>query len=103
MFAFMIPYCLGGICGPALQAIISSQVPANEQGELQGGLTSLISATAIIGPPLMTNIFSYFTSEAAPFYFPGAAFIMGALLTAMSTFLAMRSLAVFEHLRRDKT
>jgi DHA1 family tetracycline resistance protein-like MFS transporter len=97
MFAFLVPYCLGGICGPALQAIISSQVPPNEQGELQGGLTSLISVTSIIGPPLMTNIFSYFTSSAAPFYFPGAAFIMGAVLTALSTFFAMRSLASYVH------
>ena len=63
MFAFIIPYCLGGICGPALQAIISSQVPSNEQGELQGALTSLISVTSIVGPPLMTNLFSFFTSK----------------------------------------
>ncbi len=97
MFAFLVPYCLGGICGPALQAIISSQVPANEQGELQGGLTSLISVTSIIGPPLMTNIFSYFTGSNAPVYFPGAAFMMGALLTALSTFFAMRSLASYVH------
>lgn len=102
LYAFMIPYCLGGICGPALQAIISSQVPANEQGELQGGLTSLISVTSIIGPPLMTNIFSYFTSNEAPVYFPGAAFLTGALLTALSTFFAMRSLAAFAHLREKK-
>ena len=102
LYAFMIPYCLGGICGPALQAIISSQVPANEQGELQGGLTSLISVTSIIGPPLMTNIFSYFTSSGAPVYFPGAAFMTGALLTALSTFFAMRSLASFAHLREKK-
>ena len=34
MFAFMIPYGLGGIAGPALQGIMSSQVPANEQGEI---------------------------------------------------------------------
>lgn len=33
MFAFLVPYCLGGIAGPALQGIISNQVPANEQGE----------------------------------------------------------------------
>ena len=102
LYAFMIPYCLGGICGPALQAIISSQVPANEQGELQGGITSLISVTSIIGPPLMTNIFSYFTSNEAPVYFPGAAFLTGALLTALSTFFAMRSLAAFAHLREKK-
>jgi DHA1 family tetracycline resistance protein-like MFS transporter len=97
MFAFIIPYCLGGICGPALQAIMSSQVPSNEQGELQGALTSLISVTSIIGPPIMTNLFSFFTSEKAPFYFPGAAFISGAFLTLVSLLLAMRTLTGYIH------
>lgn len=52
MFLFLVPYCLGGIAGPALQGIMSNSVPANEQGELQGALTSLMSVTSIIGPPL---------------------------------------------------
>lgn len=88
MFVFLIPYCLGGIGGPALQAVISNHVPANEQGELQGALTSLISATTIVGPPLMTNLFAYFTSKAAPVYFPGAPFLLGAILMLVSTILA---------------
>ena len=92
MFAFLVPYCLGGIAGPALQGIISTQVPANEQGELQGGLTSLVSATSIVGPPLMTNLFAYFTATQAPVYFPGTPFLMGAVLTVISVFLARRSL-----------
>lgn len=92
MFAFLVPYCLGGIAGPALQGIISGQVPANEQGELQGGLTSLVSLTSIIGPPLMTNLFAYFTGKSTPFYFPGAAFFTSALLTIVSVLLAIRSL-----------
>ncbi len=50
MFAFLVPYCLGGICGPSLQSVISGHVPANQQGELQGALTSLMSLTTIIGP-----------------------------------------------------
>ena len=29
MFAFMVPYCLGGIAGPALKAIISGHVPSS--------------------------------------------------------------------------
>ncbi|QMU27416.1 TCR/Tet family MFS transporter [Adhaeribacter radiodurans] len=93
MFAFLVPYCLGGIAGPAVQGIISGQVPANEQGELQGALTSLISLTSIIGPPLMTNLFAYFTSGKAPVYFPGAPFLMGAVLTLISLLLALRSLS----------
>lgn len=92
MFAFCIPYCLGGIAGPALQGIISTQVPPNEQGELQGGLTSLVSATAIVGPPLMTGLFSYFTASSAPVYFPGAAMLTGAVLALVSTMLAYRTL-----------
>ena len=93
MFAFMVPYALGGLAGPSLQGIISNQVPANEQGELQGGLNSLISVTSIIGPLLMTNLFGYFTSAKAPVYFPGAPFVMGALLTALSIVLAINPLA----------
>ncbi|TGE28357.1 TCR/Tet family MFS transporter [Hymenobacter metallicola] len=92
MFVFLIPYCLGGIAGPALQGIMSGQVPANEQGELQGALTSLVSLTSIIGPPLMTNLFSFFTGPKAPVHFPGAAFLTGAVLTVISMLLAMKSL-----------
>jgi DHA1 family tetracycline resistance protein-like MFS transporter len=92
MFAFLIPYCLGGIAGPSLQGLISNQVPANVQGELQGGLTSLMSVTSIIGPVLMTGIFSYFTSPGAPIYFPGAAMLTGSFLTIISTLLAYRNL-----------
>lgn len=84
MFAFLIPYGLGGIAGPALQSVISSQVPKNEQGELQGALASLVSLTSIVGPPLMTNIFYYFTHDKAPFIFPGAPFFLGFLLMAIS-------------------
>ncbi|GAA3932322.1 TCR/Tet family MFS transporter [Hymenobacter algoricola] len=95
MFAFLVPYCLGGIAGPALQGIMSGQVAANEQGELQGALTSLISLTSIVGPPFMTNLFSYFTGPAAPVHFPGAAFLMGAVLAVVSMGLAVRSLASY--------
>jgi len=76
-----------------LQGIISNQVPANEQGELQGALTSLISITSIIGPLLMTNLFAFFTGENAPVYFPGAAFLAGSLLVILSGFMAWRSLS----------
>jgi DHA1 family tetracycline resistance protein-like MFS transporter len=93
MFAFLIPYCIGGIAGPAIQGIISKQVGASEQGELQGALTSLISITSIIGPPFMTNLFTYFTSDAAKFHFSGAPFIMGAILTVFSLYLAHRTLS----------
>ncbi|MBC7651170.1 MAG: MFS transporter, partial [Deinococcales bacterium] len=92
MFTFTAIYCLGGIAGPSIQGLISTHVPANEQGELQGALASLMSATSVIGPLVMTNIFAFFTSKNAPIYFPGAPFLLGAFLTLVSTVLAYRSL-----------
>lgn len=92
IFVFLIPYCLGGIAGPALQAVISNKVPATEQGEIQGTLTSLMSASAIIGPPLMTGIFYYFTNDNAGFIFAGAPFLVGGFLMILSTVLAYYSL-----------
>lgn len=92
MFVFLIPYCLGGIAGPALQAVVSGNVPANEQGEIQGTLASLMSASAIIGPPMMTNTFYFFTHKDAPFEFAGAPFLLGGFLMLLSTIIAFTSL-----------
>lgn len=88
MFVFMIPYCLGGIAGPALQAILAGHVPPTEQGELQGALTSTMSLTSIIGPLVMTNLFAYFTKPAAPVQFSGAPFLLGSVLLLASAILA---------------
>jgi len=93
MFAFLIPYCLGGIAGPAIQGLISNQVPATEQGELQGALTSLISLTSIIGPLVMNNLFAYATAKDSLFFLPGAPFFLAALLIIISGFLAIKTLS----------
>lgn len=92
MFAFMIPYALGGFAGPSLQGIMTGQVPSNAQGELQGALTSVISVTSIVGPPLMTNLFAWFTDGTAGVHFPGAPFLMSAVLIVISIILAKKSL-----------
>jgi len=92
MFVFTFVYCLGGIAGPALQGLISTQVPPNAQGELQGALVSLFSLTAIVGPPIMTNVFAFFTGPSAPVYFPGAALTLGGVLILISAALARSSL-----------
>jgi MFS transporter, DHA1 family, tetracycline resistance protein len=92
MFAFVIPYCLGGISGPTLQSIMSSKVPANQQGELQGGLTSLQSFTTIIGPVLMTSLFYWATQPTTPLHLPGLPFIFGGVLMLVSTIITYKLL-----------
>jgi DHA1 family tetracycline resistance protein-like MFS transporter len=91
MFAFLVPYCLGGIAGPALQGYMSASVPPNEQGELQGGLTSLMSLSSIFGPIVMLGSFHYFTQPNPYFQFPGAPFVIGSVLMLLSAILAVRS------------
>jgi len=91
MFVILIPYALGGIAGPAIQGIISNQVPANEQGELQGAMTSIMSASAIIGPLLMNNLFAYFSQKTALIYFPGMPFLVASILVLASLFLSRSS------------
>lgn len=93
MFVFLVPYCLGGISGPALQSIMSGHVPRNEQGELQGSLTSLMSLTTIIGPLMMNNLFYFFTSKNAPVHFPGVSFLLGAVFMLLSVFIAWKVLS----------
>jgi DHA1 family tetracycline resistance protein-like MFS transporter len=97
MFAFIVPYCLGGIAGPSLQAVIAAHVPSNEQGELQGAMTSVISLTSIIGPLIMSNLFSHFTQKGGSIYFPGAPFMLGALLMLISTIIAYYALKSDKH------
>jgi MFS transporter, DHA1 family, tetracycline resistance protein len=92
MFVFLVPYCLGGIAQPAIQAVMAGQVPPNAQGELQGALTSIMSLSSIIGPLIMNNLFFYFTHSNAPVYLPGAPFFLGSILMATSAVIAYKTL-----------
>lgn len=92
MFVFLIPYCLAGIAGPSLRAIITSHVSPTEQGEIQGTMTSIMSAATIVGPPIMSSLFYYFTHKDSPFEFAGMPFIIGGLLMMISGIEAYFSL-----------
>ena len=77
---------------PSMNALASQQIPANAQGELQGAVASLYSLSSIIGPPLLTQIFSRFSDPAGAVYFPGAAFLTAAGLTAVCALLFLRAM-----------
>jgi len=82
---------LSGIAAPAIQGMISRSVADNEQGGIQGSLTSLQSVAGAIGPPLATGIFGYFISAKAPAIVPGAPFFFSSGLVVIAAFLAARS------------
>lgn len=73
-----------GLAGPAMQGVMSNATPSDEQGELQGALTSTMSIAAVMSPPLMTLIFTEFTKKSAVLYLPGAPFVLAAGLTCVS-------------------
>jgi DHA1 family tetracycline resistance protein-like MFS transporter len=87
---------LGSVAGPALQGIMSRTAADDQQGELQGTLASITAVATIAAPLIMTQTFFYFTHAGAPFYLPGAPFLLAAVLT-------LGCIAIFVSSDRSKT
>jgi DHA1 family tetracycline resistance protein-like MFS transporter len=88
MYAIILPYALTGIVDPAIRSIVSSQVQSNEQGELQGIFTSLMSLAEIMGPPLfMWFYYNFKTSVPNSNIGLGTPFFIAALLAFATYFL----------------
>ena len=91
MFVVIIFGSLGGVTGPAIQGLIAGTVASHDQGKIQGAITALMSLTSIFAPLIFASgLFSYFTSPAAPFEFPGAPFLVGSVLWAVSFLILLR-------------
>jgi MFS transporter, DHA1 family, tetracycline resistance protein len=82
MFAWLGTWLFGAMVMPTTNALMSHHVPADAQGELQGAVASLFSLSSILGPPLMTQLFSRFSAPEAAVQFPGAAFVASTALAA---------------------
>lgn len=88
MLAMIVPWCMGAAGMPALRSLMTAQVPANSQGELQGAVSSVVGLSAIVAPLLMTQTFRIFSDDVGP-YFPGAPFALAAamLVLALAAFV----------------
>ncbi len=89
MYVFIIVGSIGGVAMPAIQAIITKHTPADEQGAVQGAITSIHSLAAIFGPLLATGLFGYFTAPNVAWHLPGAAFLAAALLILLAAINAL--------------
>lgn len=76
---------LWGLAGPSVQGLMSRRVDADEQGRLQGALSSLTGIAGLIGPGLFTVVFSVLIGP-----LPGAAFLLAALFLAGAAMVAAR-------------
>jgi DHA1 family tetracycline resistance protein-like MFS transporter len=92
IYAIMLIGGVGMLGGQAMQGLLSRQVGEDEQGTLQGALTSLTSLTGIFTPLLATTLFSHFTSPRVPVQIPGIAFFFGGALNTIALIIALRVL-----------
>lgn len=87
LFASIPLGCLLGLTMPSIRAMLSMQVPANAQGELQGAISGIVSFTAIVAPFAMTHLFSIATSR---FEFAGASFFAAAFVLLAGAVMLLR-------------
>ncbi len=75
---------LQGIAMPALNAMMSRRIPADQQGELQGFNGSMAALAFLLAQLIFNFTLAFFTSDAAPFRFPGAPFVIAAVFAAIA-------------------
>lgn len=81
---------LWGLANPAAQSLMSQRVQPSEQGQLQGANGSLIGIAGMIGPGMFALTFAHFIGAGAVPHFPGAPFMLSALLLVAAAMLAVR-------------
>ena len=70
---------LADMAPPLMTAFASNRVGEDLQGLIQGVIASLNSVAAVAAPLLLTGVFEYFVNDSS-IYFPGAPFLLGAVL-----------------------
>ena len=86
VYAFFLIGAFGALAYPAINGTLSRLVDETRQGALQGGIASLSSLAAIIGPPVAAQAFAEGTARG----FDGAAFLVaGGLMTAATLVIAL--------------
>jgi DHA1 family tetracycline resistance protein-like MFS transporter len=98
ILAVLVAASIGAIWGPAAQALITTAAPPDEQGAVQGAMTSLQSVAQVIAPLAATQIYAAFIDpENGLPDVPGAWFYVGAVLCAIGAGNAWRVVG-----KRDK-
>ncbi|PCJ71865.1 MAG: tetracycline resistance MFS efflux pump [Rhodobiaceae bacterium] len=89
-YAALVPMAFMGLAMPPIRSLMTTRVPDNAQGELQGAIASLMGLTMIATPLIMTQLFSSFTGVDAPIDLPGAPYFLAALMMLMAALMLTR-------------
>jgi DHA1 family tetracycline resistance protein-like MFS transporter len=76
IYAIIFVSGLQGLVYPSLNALLSRMTDASRQGALQGGMSSIASIAAILGPLALTQALAFGAERGEP----GGAFLLAALL-----------------------
>ena len=88
---FLVLHAGEGFVHPMLSAMISKSVPDDAQGELQGGLSSIMSISMLLGTVFFSQVFGYFMSGQAGFISPNVAMYVSAALSVISLVIFLMS------------
>lgn len=89
-FAAMVFIALQGLVQPSLMAILSRRATPDTQGEVQGISSMALGLGSVVAPLVLTRPMAYFTGDAAPFYLPGAPFIVATAFAVLAMILLRR-------------
>jgi MFS transporter, DHA1 family, tetracycline resistance protein len=81
-----------GFVHPMLTAIMSKAVPEDAQGELQGGISSIMSVAMLAGTVFFSQVFGYFMQPTSPWISPDVAYFTASFILglALLMFIAVR-------------
>jgi DHA1 family tetracycline resistance protein-like MFS transporter len=80
-----------GLYGPSAQGLMTRRVKPNEQGALQGALTSIAGLTGIVGPAIFSETFAVSISSGREWHVPGAPYLLAALILLVAIAVAWRA------------
>lgn len=79
-----------GFVHPMLTAIMSKAVPEDAQGELQGGISSIMNVAMLAGTVFFAHVFGYFMRPTAPVVTPDMALFVAAAILALALAMFLR-------------
>ncbi|MTJ80532.1 MAG: TCR/Tet family MFS transporter [Telmatospirillum sp.] len=92
----LVVHAIEGFVHPMLTALMSSTVPEDSQGALQGGISAIMNLAMLAGTIFFTQIFGFFLPPQAPFASPDVPFHAAATILAVT-------LVLFLHQTRTRT
>ena len=78
---------LGSVVIPAMRGIFANKAEANQQGEIQGIVSSTQSLAVIFAPLVLTYVFYASTRPDGPIFLPGAPFLLAAAIVGLTLIL----------------